>query len=257
MVSIISEIKAKKELSDIPDDIVKLTLSDYLTKHKIIIPENQKAKKFIIKSIRAELRRYAGQYSLSSKSKKDKLIKSKDFKELLKHHSSTKERINDYPLLIDIIQKLKPKSILDLGCGINPLAIAQKGIFYHAYDIKNEDLEIVSAFFKENSLSGDVHHADIRNISKFPDTDLCLILKVLDILGNNKIELSKKFLTEIQAKTFIISFATKTLSGIPMNRPYRRWFEKILIELNLKYKVVRTSQELFYIISKEKIIKII
>ncbi|MGV8142870.1 MAG: hypothetical protein ACP5NS_04555, partial [Candidatus Pacearchaeota archaeon] len=77
MDSIVLEIKSKKELSDIPDDIVTEALSQYLEKHKISLPENKKARKFLIKAIRSELRRYSGQYSLSSKSKKDKLLASK------------------------------------------------------------------------------------------------------------------------------------------------------------------------------------
>ncbi|MGV8142619.1 MAG: hypothetical protein ACP5NS_03210, partial [Candidatus Pacearchaeota archaeon] len=168
----------------------------------------------------------------------------------LQHHSSTKERLDDYPLVNEMISKIKPKSILDLGCGINPLAIASKGVFYHAYDIKKEDLEIVSSFFKSKGISGDIHNLDIRKVSIFPEVDLCLIFKVLDIIGDNKFELSKSFLTNIKSKFFIVSFATNTLSGRPMNRPYRRWFESILKDLSLKYEIVKTKQEIFYLISK-------
>ena len=247
MDSIVAEIKAKKELSDIPDDLVKSCLENYLKKHKLILSSNKKERKYILKSIRAELRRYAGQYSLSSNSKRNKLVELKEFTELLNHHSSTKERINDYPLLKKIISKINPKVIVDLGCGLNPLAIASKNIVYHAYDIKKEDLEIVSAFFKANNIEGDVHNKDIRQIDRFPESDLCLILKVLDILGNNKTELAKKLLTEVKSKNFIVSFATKTLSGRPMNRPYRRWFENLLNNLSFKYEMIRTNQEIFYI----------
>ncbi len=253
MESLVYEIKAKKELSDIPDDLVISTLNDYLKNHRINIPENKRARKSLVKIIRAELRRFAGQYSLSTKSKKDKLLASNNFQELLKHHSSTKERLNDYTLLKEIISKLNPKSILDLGCGINPLAIASKGVFYHAYDIKNEDLEIVSSFFKANDISGDVHNLDIRKVVNFQEVDLCIILKVLDILGDNKTELAKKFLTNIQAKNFIVSFATKTLSGRPMNRPHRRWFENILVNLQLHYTIMKTNQEIFYNILKGRV----
>ncbi len=248
MDSIVGEIKNKKELSDIPDDLVISALDKYLRKYKISVPQNKKARKALIKIIRAELRIYAGQYSLSSQSKKEKIIKSGNFKELLKHHSSTKERLNDYNLLNEIISSINPKIILDLGCGLNPLAVHSKGVIYHAYDIKKDDLDIVSAFFKANNISGDIHNLDIREVKNFPEVDLCLILKVLDILGNNKTELAKKFLTEVKAKNFIISFATKTLSGRPMNRPYRRWFENLLKNLSSKYKMIRTNQELFYII---------
>ena len=249
MNSIVGEIKEKKELSDIPDDLVISALNEYLRKHRIEIPIDKKPRKALIKIIRAELRRYAGQYSISSKSKKDNLLVKGNFNELLKHHISTKERINDYEILKEIISRINPQSILDLGCGLNPLAIASKGVSYHAYDIKKEDLDIVSTFFSANDINGDTHNIDIRKIKNFPGVDLCLIMKVLDIIGQNKTELAHKFLTEIRTKYFIISFATKTISGKKMNRPYRRWFENLLKELNYQYKIIRTNQEIFYIIS--------
>ena len=165
-------------------------------------------------------------------------------------HKSTKERLNDYELVKKIISSLNPKSVLDLGCGLNPLAIATSKIFYHAYDIKSEDLEIVKLFFEKNKISGDIHHADIRAVNNFPQVDLCLMFKLLDILGNDKSEIAESLIKKINAKYFIISFATRTLSGKSMNRPYRRWFEKVTHKLNLSYKIERTNQELFYIISK-------
>ncbi|MEK6909149.1 MAG: methyltransferase [Nanoarchaeota archaeon] len=251
MENLVRKIKEKYELNSLPDSLVKSTLETYLLKNKVKYINSEKSQKIIVKEVRKELRRYTGQYASKTNIKnRQELIKKEDIIGLLKEHSSTRERLEDYPLVKDIIKKINPKSILDLGCGVNPIAIASKGIKYHAYDINQNDLEIVNEFFKINKIEGDIYHKDIREESLFPKVDLCIIFKVLDILGDDRNKVTKDILTKVDSKYFLISFATRTLSGKPMNSPYRRWFEKILQVLNYKYEVKRTRQELFYIIQK-------
>ena len=253
MQSIIKKIKEKYELRNLPDSLVKSTLESYLKKNKIKNLDKEKNQKIVIKEVRSILRRYAGQYASKSNIKNMyELVKKGKFEDILKEHSSTRERLEDYPLVIEVIKKINPKSILDLGCGINPVAIAQSfnKAEYHAYDINNSDLEIVEKFFKSKKINGFVYNQDIRNIGNFPKADLCIIFKVLDILGEKRNEISSKLLKEIDSKYFLVSFPTKTLTGKPMSVVYRRWFEKILEKLSLNYEVKRTSQELFYIIRK-------
>lgn len=251
MINLVSKIKEKYELRGLPDSLIEETLKNYFLKKKINFPKSEKESKLIIKEVRAELRIYSGQYASKSNIKNRKsLIEKGDLNELLKQHSSTRERIEDYSLIRRTISKLNPQSVLDLGCGINPIAIAENGIFYHCYDINDNDLEIVKDFFEINNIKGDIHHKDIRKEPVFPKVDLCIIFKVLDILGDKKYEITKELLEKIETKNFLISFATRTLTGKRMNSPYRRWFENILKNLKYEYKVERTDQELFYIIRK-------
>ena len=251
MESIISEIKHKPELKDLPDSLIEKTLKECLSKNKIHISSSAKERKIIIKEVRSQLRRYAGQYvSKSNLKKRISLISQNKIPELLKEHTSTRERAVDYNEIKNIISKVNPKSILDLGCGLNPLAIANRNILYHAYDIKEEDLNIVREYFKRENIKGDVHNIDLREAISFPKVDLCIIFKVLDILGDNRNKTAKRLLTDIEANTLLISFATRTLSGKPMNSPYRILFEKILNDLKYHYEVKRMKQELIYIIEK-------
>lgn len=250
MEKIVAEIKQKPELEGLPDAVAERALRAYLSRHKLSIPTKPKERKIVIKAIRAELRRYAGQYVLSKSSKKrQELLIAHNFTSLLVTHSSTKERIHEYGQIKKIIYSINPQSILDLGCGLNPLAIATPNIIYHAYDLNANDLYLVKQFFEHNNIHGDVHHTDISKVNSFPAVDVCLMFKLLDILPN-KINSARSLLTRIDAKYFLVSFATRTLSGKPMNRPYRRWFEHILQELQYPFTVKRTSQELFYLITK-------
>jgi len=254
MDRIIEKIKEKYELRSLPNSLIKSVLTEYLLKNRIKDFNSEKEMKIIIKDVRAKLRRYTGQYASKSNIKaREKLIKNHQISKLLEQHTSTRERIEDYPLIKKVIEDISPKSILDLGCGLNPLAISSQKSYYYAYDINNNDLEIVKEYFRINKIEGETHHEDIRVVSSFPNTDLCLIFKVLDILGDNKTKITKDLLTKIKSRFLIISFATNTLSGRPMNNPYRNWFERILNSLNYNYEIRRTKQEIFYLINKQSV----
>ncbi len=251
MDQIVAEIKKKKELSDIPDELVRDALEAYLRKNSLEIPKKEKEIKIIVKEIRAKLRRYVGQYqSTKSLSKKSRLLQEGKIPELLKTHASTKERISFYNNLKEIIKQINPKSVLDLGCGLNPLAIASPGIIYYAYEIKKDDLEIVSEFFRINNIKGKIFFQDIRKAGSFPIVDLTLMFKILDIIEKDKYNFAKSLLQKIKSKQIIASFSTKTLSGKPMNSPKRLWFEKILHELNYNFKTISSNNEIFYFITK-------
>jgi len=243
--NLIRKIKQKKELSDLADSVVKSSLENYLNKYKISINESNPARlKIILKEVRAELRKLSGQYQ---KTIKDKSKFSTQ--ELLKSHSSTAERFDFYPELKNIFFDLKVKSVLDLGCGLNPIALANQSLTYYASDIKENELKIIKKFFKKNKINGTTFVYDLRSqIGSLPEVDICLIFKVLDIIDDKGHKTTEEILKKISCKYFLISFSTKKLSGKPMNHPTRFWFESILKRLNLKFKKFKSTNEIFYLI---------
>ena len=252
--SLVSKVKQKKELHGLGDKIVKDAIEDYLEKYKLDL--NKLAKtgiKVIIKEVRSKLRDLTGRFQVSTK-KRLELLQNNQIKELLKTHSSTAERLAFYPDLKKLIASLRITSILDLGCGLNPLALANKEINYHAADIKEDDLNIVKIFFKKNKIKGEVFIYDLRKISdNLPKADICLIFKVLDIIEKNPYKLTEKILLNTMSKYFLISFATRTLSGKKMNHPERRWLDYLLKRINYKYKTFNSDNEIFYLITKNEL----
>ncbi|MEM4259236.1 MAG: hypothetical protein QXS38_00525 [Candidatus Pacearchaeota archaeon] len=247
---IIAKIKEKKELSGIDNSIIAENLEEYLFKHKLRLEQlGNKEIKLIIKDVRSVLRKKVGRFHLTTKDR-GRLFNENKISSLLKSHTSTKERLEFYPQLKEIIKKLKVNSILDLGCGINPIALASPGIKYYAADINLEDLDLVKKYFHKNNIEGEVFFCDLNNIQdcRLPDTDLSLILKVFDILGKENYRLAKNILERIHSKHIIISFSTRTLSGKPMNRPRRVWFEKLLESMFYKFEILKSDNEIFYII---------
>jgi len=251
---LIGLIKEKNELKGISSEVVRDTLNLYLLKNNIDLGKlSQKDKEVIKKDIRAELRKYVGRFHLIHKGEVEKM-QEEDFLEIITKHSSTRERLESYELLKSFIEEIAPRKIIDLGCGLNPLMIAKKGMEYYAVDINKSDLEIVGRYFSLKKIEGHIINKDIRKITEInlPAADLCLILKVFDVIESRGHRLAETVLDEVNTKKLIISFPTKTLSGRPMNHPQRGWIERLLARKGWPFELHKSKNEIFYIVKKLK-----
>ncbi|PIN93764.1 hypothetical protein COU54_01895 [Candidatus Pacearchaeota archaeon CG10_big_fil_rev_8_21_14_0_10_31_24] len=248
---IISKVKEKRELQGISNDIIQEILNKYLSKYRINLTAiNPSGLKLLIKEIRSELRNYNGRFQINLQDR-DNLIGDEDYDSLLKTHTSTSERFEDYRSIKEFISSCKVKSILDLGCGLNPLAMADSSVKYYASDIREDELKIISRFFKSNKIDGQTFIYNLKNITQdLPSVDICFLMKVLDILEKKSHKLAEKILSSIDTKYFLISFSTKTLSGRPMNHIRRVWMEYSLKRLNYQFKILKLKNEIFYLVTK-------
>lgn len=251
---IVKEIKKKKELSGLADLIIIKTLDEYLNKNKFSDKEisslSEKNFKLLIKEVRSILRLNFGRFQISKK--KFDFASNNDYLSILKTHTSTRERISFYPKLKEIIKDLKVKSILDLACGLNPIALASENYDYAAYDIDENELQLLNDFFREKKINGKALFSDIVDKNEiYPKSDICFLFKILDIV-KNKEEVSRHLLKTLKCNYILVSFATKTLSGKPMKVKRREWFESILKNLSLDYKTFRSDNELFYLACKKE-----
>lgn len=244
-------IKKKKELSGIIDKVVEDSLEKHLRKFRVKIEDLGKSElKLVVKSVRAELRGLVGQFRSSIKDR-NKMLDENRLDELLKTHSSTKERIDFYPEIRKLIAELKIKSILDLGCGINPIALAEKGVRYDCSDINGDDLSIVRKFFEKNNIDGKVFVYDLKKFANdLPEADLCILFKVLDTIEKENHYIARELIENLKCKFIFISFSSRKLSGENMNHPEREWLERILTKLNYNYKKIRSNNEIFYLVKK-------
>ena len=248
---LLKKIKEKKELKDISDSLIIDKLDEFEKKKKISLKNlSKREEKIVVKEIRNGLRRLSGMFMISYKKRK-KYFKEGNIASLLITHSSSKERMEFYPELRKRIEELDIHSILDLGCGLNPLALANEKITYYASDIKEDDLEIVRSFFKKNKIEGKVFSYDLENLDgNLPQADLCLIFKVLDIVSKNQWNITERILEKTNCKYYMISFAIKTLSGKYMKVQRRRWLENLLKKKNYEYSYFKTNNEIFYLVRK-------
>ena len=277
---LIQEIKQKKEFSGMYDNFVETELLKHLEQNRKALQTvlagktKSAAYKQIIKAVRAVLRRVYGVFQVEDQFKRKKLLKELAqtkkqppnylllHKKILLTHASTKERLQDYE---DIYKKIfaktgKPKSILDLGCGLNPASIPfmkLKKVRYIASDINKHDLSFIEDYFEVEAIDGKTLLLNLQEIKKknifktLAKVDVCFLFKVLDPLEPSKShKLSELLIQAIPAKWIIASFATTTLASKKMRFPARGWIERMLKRIGYSFSKFEISNEIFYVIEK-------
>jgi 16S rRNA (guanine(1405)-N(7))-methyltransferase len=186
-------------------------------------------------------------------SRKDKNLSD----ELLEIHKSTKERISIYPFIYQKIFTItgKPKSILDLGCGMNPVSYPYMKIKakYYASELNKKDCVFLQKYFKIMKIKGNAFALDLKKpnlLKKLKPVDVCFLFKVLDTIEKKGHKLAEEIITKVKSKWIVISFATQKLGGRPMKHAYRGWLERLLERLGYKYKIIKEKNEIFYITKK-------
>lgn len=272
----ISEIKKKKNLSPLPDSFVKNLVEDFFKKYPNleeslkVHPKPLKSKnfKFMLKEIRKKLHGLYGVFILSRKDLRPledhiKKVKKLDEKALQLHtkilnsHKSSAERLDYYSNIYEKIFSYtgKPKTILDLACGLNPVSFPWMGlenVEYFAYELTEEDSKFIQHYFdimKLFGLKGKAFAADLIKTKRFPNADVCFLFKILDSLEDLEKNYSKNLLKKIPSKFLVVSFPTMSIGG---KNPIRQrgWFFRMMRELNYSAESFEIENELFFIIKK-------
>ena len=276
IAALIEDIKKKKELQSIDDNFVERYLVKYLHQEPALLKVlqekfNSRSKAYVsvIKNVRAQLRRVYGLFRDDAKERKsavEVLLKAPSaaraalLQQILSTHSSTQERLPIYEQLYSRIFAItgKPRTILDLGCGINPFSFSYmklKGCGYYAYDLDQEEIGAINKYFallkKENpSFTGKAMVADILTVN-LPKADLCFLFKMTDVIDQGKgHKRTEELLKNIPAKYVVVSFATKTMSGKKMTAPRRSWMEWLCKRLGYEYSILEFPNEIFYVVKK-------
>ncbi len=258
MQHLVEEIKNKKELKALSDDFVGSIAKELLEKRKVNLEKKSERKKFI-KEVRSILHDVHGVFKKSKYAKKSKLLNElKDLDDLETHdkilglHRSTKERLPYYSIVYKGIFSItgKPKAILDLGCGLNPVSLPYMGlkdVTYYASELTEEDTKFVQDYFDKVKTKAHTFQMDLTRIDKLPAADVCFMFKLLDSLEALKWNITKTILERTNAKWLVVSFPLKTLGGKkPISRKRLSWFERAIE--GHKYETFEIPNEIFYII---------
>jgi len=296
---LIDDIKNKKELKALDEEFIEKKLSAFLN-----FPSNNQSKKnimeklksskdykqfrkskehdFLIKSLRAELRKIYGVFMQEDNKKKFELLANihpiikfgpsdedlEAHRELLSLHRSTEERLDYYPFIYEKIFSMIDKEydgssgessrlvFLDLACGLNPLSciyFRERIKKYYASDISKDDCDFIREYFAKMNIQAEVFALDLSDEKNLPalekiKADVCFLFKTLDSLERSNKGISEKLLKSIDARFIVISFPKVSISGkntIALSK--RAWLEKILDGL-FEYEKFEIPQELFYLI---------
>jgi 16S rRNA (guanine(1405)-N(7))-methyltransferase len=183
-------------------------------------------------------------------------LNEEDYEKALSLHLSTKERLSSYPIIYRKIFEMtgKPKIILDLGCGLNPLSVYHmnlKNFKFIASDIDKSNLDFIQRYFDLAGINGEtvvldlLNKDDLEKLSRI-QCDVCFLFKVLEIDKR----IAEPIFTKVNARFIVVSFSTLSLSGKIMSNSERQWFEKMLSRLKLQFETFKTENEIFYITEK-------
>ncbi len=177
---------------------------------------------------------------------------------LLNLQSSTKERI---PILDDFYKEIfkvtgKPKTIVDLGSGLNPLTFLwmelEKDAKYFAFDIDINQAEFLKSIFKILNINQvKIGLRDIL-VDEFPKTDVAFFFKVLPLLEHQQKGSSLNALQKQNSKFLVVSFPTKSISGRQkgMIDFYSKQFQDLIRNQPWQSKKLLFENELVFIIKK-------
>lgn len=139
--------------------------------------------------------------------------------QILSQHQTTRERLPYYESFFDFIIEIcgNPRTILDLACGFNPIALPYSHIpvttCYHAYDIHKARIDLINHFFL---LSGRQALAECRDVLvRTPNVraDAVFLLLEAHRMEKRRKGSSAELIREVHAEYYFISFPSRSLNG--------------------------------------------
>jgi 16S rRNA (guanine(1405)-N(7))-methyltransferase len=138
---------------------------------------------------------------------------------IMGHHSSTRERL---PILEQfystILADLPPiNSVIDLACGLHPLAIPWMPLGehaqYYAYDIYQNMIGFLNDYMALMSVQAYAKTCDVIHYCPAQKVDLAFILKAIPCLEQVDKSAGIRLLESIHADYLVVSFPAHTLGG--------------------------------------------
>ena len=157
----------------------------------------------------------------------------------LRGHASTRERVAHLDRFYAGIWELTgvPASVLDLGCGLAPLALPWMGLDratpYRAVDVDRSALARVGAFLELVGQPHETRALDLVATVPQDHADVALALKLVTTLDRQDPSAAARLLAAVRARHAVVSFATRSLGGHArgMERTYRSRLERLVAEI--------------------------
>ena len=178
--------------------------------------------------------------------------------QVMSHHSSTAERL----ALLDrfyatTLTDLPPiHSILDVGCGLNPLAIPwmplEEGADYYAVDIYQDMVDFLNRFMALTLVRGHAQAGDVLQGYPSDPVDVALVLKGLPCLEQVDKSAGRRLLDTLDAAHLLVSFPVHSLGGRSkgMAATYEAHFRQLVAGRGWQIERFEFTTELVFRIDK-------
>ena len=140
-------------------------------------------------------------------------------REIMSHHASTRERLPALPRFYsELLREMAPiRSVLDIACGLNPLAIPwmplAPGARYYACDIYQDMIDFLNACFPLLHVDGEATVCDVMQQCPAHKVEVAFILKTIPVLEQIDKNAGLRLLQNIQADHLVVSFPAASLGG--------------------------------------------
>jgi len=173
--------------------------------------------------------------------------------EAMRGHASTRERLPILERFYGAVMPAGAGSVVDLGCGLNPLAIPWMGLAegarYRAYDVDGDLVAFLNAALPLLGVDG---RAEARDLARDPagvepGADVALLLKLLPCLEQAGPDAGERLVAAVGARRKVVSFPTRSLcvARNGMGRTYQARFGD-----RLGGRAIELPGELVYVIDR-------
>lgn len=177
---------------------------------------------------------------------------------IMSNHASTRERL---PLLdtfyTTLLADFAPiHSVLDIACGLNPLAIPWMPLAgnarYYAYDIHQQLTDFLQQSMALLGIEGHACTCDILQDCPAHKVDVALILKAIPCLEQIDKQAGKRLLQAIRASVLLVSFPVHSLGGRGkgMSAHYTAHFHEMVRESGWQMRSYEFATELVFVVKK-------
>lgn len=173
---------------------------------------------------------------------------------IMRHHASTRERL---PILdrfyATILGDLPPiRSVLDVACGLNPLAVPWMPLApdatYHAVDIYEDMMRFLDGAFDVLGVRGQAETRDVLHDCPTDEVDVALVLKAIPCLEQLDKAAGRRLMDTIRARHIVVSFPTRTVGGrnVGMRANYEAHFDDIIADKPWRIERFEFESELVF-----------
>jgi 16S rRNA (guanine(1405)-N(7))-methyltransferase len=145
--------------------------------------------------------------------------------EWMRHHASTRERL---PILerffLETLSSIGPvHSVLDLACGLNPLAMSWMPLApratYVACDIYEDLATFLNAFFRRLDVQGEAQVCNLWQSVPAEPVQVAFLLKTIPCLEQLDPDIGRRLLANTPAEHLLVSFPVRSLGGRAKGMP--------------------------------------
>lgn len=258
---VVAAVKESRKYGNTSEETIRQLAAEAIRQHK----RPKAAIKAVRKRLHSIMAPYLGDPDYEAMAKSldaafasgDKAAVNEICRATLESHLSTRERL---PIMEDFYRQLfqvtgEPKRLLDIACGLNPMAFPWMGlpdtVEYFAYDIHEPRIDFLNHYFRLQGLAPLARLQDIAITTPVETADVALFLKEMPRFERNYPGSGRNLLLKLPVDYLVVSFPTvSTHGGRSLVNRYRQFFAKLVAGQEWPVEELMFEGEMVFIAEK-------